>query len=101
MFGAVPCIIPEMSQVERLTGTGFALAVHGGAGTIPRDEASLSSAASYHDGLRRALAAGRDILAADGSALDAVTAAGAALEDDPVFNAGRGSLLTHARTQEL
>jgi L-asparaginase / beta-aspartyl-peptidase len=97
----VPCIIPGMSQAERLNGTGFALAVHGGAGTIPRDETSRSRTASYHDGLRRALTAGRDILAAGGSALDAVTEAVAALEDDPLFNAGRGSVFTSAGTQEM
>src|SRR5690348_5347072 len=90
-----------MSQLETLTGTGFALALHGGAGTIPRDEAGRSRAASYHDGLRRALTAGRDILAAGGSALDAVTEAVAALEDDPLFNAGRGSVFTRAGTQEM
>jgi beta-aspartyl-peptidase (threonine type) len=90
-----------MSQAERLNGTGFALAVHGGAGTIPRDETSRSRTASYHDGLRRALTAGRDILAAGGSALDAVTEAVAALEDDPLFNAGRGSVFTSAGTQEM
>jgi beta-aspartyl-peptidase (threonine type) len=90
-----------MSQAKRLDETGFALAVHGGAGTIPRDEASRSRAASYHDGLRRALAAGRDILAAGGSALDAVTEAVAKLEDDLLFNAGRGSVFTRAGTQEM
>jgi beta-aspartyl-peptidase (threonine type) len=90
-----------MSQAERLTGAGFALAVHGGAGTIPRDEASLSRMASYHDGLRRALTAGRDILAAGSSAVDAVTKAVATLEDDPLFNAGRGSVFTRAGTQEM
>jgi beta-aspartyl-peptidase (threonine type) len=90
-----------MSRAERLTGTGFALAVHGGAGTIPRDETGLSRAGSYHDGLRRALAAGRDILAAGGNAVDAVTEAVAALEDDPLFNAGRGSVFTRAGTQEM
>jgi beta-aspartyl-peptidase (threonine type) len=90
-----------MSQAKRLNETGFALAVHGGAGTIPRDEASRSRAASYHDGLRRALAAGRDILAAGGSALDAVTEAVAKLEDDLLFNAGRGSVFTRAGTQEM
>jgi L-asparaginase / beta-aspartyl-peptidase len=90
-----------MSQPERLAGTGFALAVHGGAGTIPRSEAGRSRAASYHDGLRRALAAGRDILAAGGSALDAVAEAVATLEDDPLFNAGRGSVYTRAGTQEM
>src|SRR5204862_1100063 len=100
-FGTVRCIIPKMSQAERSAGTGFALAVHGGAGTIPRDEASRSRAASYHDGLRRALAAGYDILAAAGNALDAVTAAVAMLEDNPLFNAGRGSVFTRAGTQEM
>ncbi len=84
-----------------MTGTGFALAVHGGAGTIPRDETSLSRTASYHDSLRRALTAGRDILAAGGSAVDAVTQAVAALEDNPLFNAGRGSVFTRAGTQEM
>ena len=79
----------------------FALAVHGGAGTIGRDERALSRAPSYHQGLRRALAAGRDVLAAGGSALDAVTRAVMALEDDPLFNAGRGSVFTVAETQEM
>ena len=79
----------------------FALAVRGGAGTIGRDERALSRAPSYHQGLRRALAAGRDVLAAGGSALDAVTRAVMALENDPLFNAGRGSVFTVAETQEM
>ncbi len=79
----------------------FALAVHGGAGTIRRDATTASRTPSYHEGLRRALAAGCDILAASGSALDAVTRTVAALEDDPLFNAGRGSVFTAAGTQEM
>ena len=51
--------------------------------------------------MRRALAAGRNVLAAGGSALDAVTRAVVALEDDPLFNAGRGSVFTAAGTQEM
>jgi beta-aspartyl-peptidase (threonine type) len=47
------------------------------------------------------LTAGRDVLAAGGSALDAVTEAVAKLEDDPLFNAGRGSVFTRAGTQEM
>jgi L-asparaginase / beta-aspartyl-peptidase len=81
--------------------TGFVLAVHGGAGTIPRDLMTVSRLASYHEGLRLALTAGRDILAADGRALEAVTAAVVALEDNPLFNAGRGSVFTAAGTQEM
>jgi beta-aspartyl-peptidase (threonine type) len=61
----------------------------------------LAGSGSYHDGLRRALAAGREILAAGGTALDAVIKAVASLEDDPLFNAGRGSVFTSAGTQEM
>src|SRR5216684_1171774 len=80
---------------------GFTLAIHRGAGTLRRDAMSAERAARYHDGLRRALEAGRDILAAGGSALDAVTEAVVALEDDPLFNAGRGAVFTAAGTQEM
>ncbi len=55
----------------------------------------------YHVGLRCALAAGRSVLAGGGSALDAATAAVCALEDDPLFNAGRGAVFTRAGTQEM
>lgn len=81
--------------------TDFVLAVHGGAGTVRRDRMPAARAARYHDGLRRALAAGRAVLAAGGSALDAVTVAVVALEDDALFNAGRGAVFTAAGTQEM
>jgi beta-aspartyl-peptidase (threonine type) len=80
---------------------GFVLAVHGGAGTLRRGAMSAARAGFYHAGLRRALEAGRDVLAANGGALDAVTAAVVALEDDPLFNAGRGAVFTSAGTQEM
>jgi beta-aspartyl-peptidase (threonine type) len=89
------------SPLTSAAHTGFALAVHGGAGTLRRDEAALYRAPSYHEGLRRALRIGHDILAAGGNALDAVTQAVVALEDDPLFNAGRGSVFTAAGTQEM
>jgi L-asparaginase / beta-aspartyl-peptidase len=79
----------------------FVLAVHGGAGTIDRDRSALDRAPSYHEGLRHALAAGRDVLAPGGSALAAVTRAVVVLEDDPLFNAGKGSVFTAAGTQEM
>jgi L-asparaginase / beta-aspartyl-peptidase len=65
------------------------------------DERLASRPVSYHQGLRRALEAGREVLAAGGNALEAVTRAVAALEDDPLFNAGRGSVFTAAGTQEM
>ena len=79
----------------------FALAIHGGAGTLRHDAMNAARADRYHAGLRRALEAGRDILADGASALDAVTAAVAALEDEPLFNAGRGAVFTAAGTQEM
>lgn len=82
-------------------GTDFALAVHGGAGTILRSKMTPEREAAYHAGLRRALDAGRAVLADDGSALDAVSAAVMALEDEPLFNAGRGAVYTSAGKQEM
>jgi beta-aspartyl-peptidase (threonine type) len=65
------------------------LIVHGGAWAIPPD-----AAAAHESGVRNALEIGYDILALGGSALDAVEAAVTVLENDPTFDAGRGSFLT-------
>src|SRR6478736_6053910 len=65
------------------------LLVHGGAWAIPDD-----AAAAHESGVRRALEAGYAILMRGGSALDAVEASVTVLEDDPTFDAGRGSFLT-------
>jgi beta-aspartyl-peptidase (threonine type) len=90
-----------LESVTRQDSGGFALALHGGAGTLRRGEMTEEREAEYHAGLRRALIAGRDILAGGGVALDAVTASVCALEDDPLFNAGRGAVFTRAGTQEM
>ena len=65
------------------------LLVHGGAWAIPPD-----AAAAHEAGVRQALVTGHEILARGGTALDAVEAAVAILEEDPTFDAGRGSFLT-------
>jgi L-asparaginase / beta-aspartyl-peptidase len=91
----------EQREIGQAMNSDFALAVHGGAGTPRRAAMSGSRAARYHAGLRRALRAGRDLLADGGSALDAVTAAVVALEDDPLFNAGKGAVFTAAGGQEM
>lgn len=77
------------------------IALHAGAGTIRRDKMTDEMAAAYREGLRAALEAGRQVLMADGSSLDAVVAAVTSLEDNPLFNAGRGSVYTSARTHEM
>lgn len=79
----------------------IAIAIHGGAGTFRHEDMSENMAKSYHEGLRKALRAGWVLLQAGGSALDAVTATVCVLEDDPLFNAGRGSVLTDIGTTEM
>ena len=77
------------------------IALHGGAGTILPANMTPEKEAGYHAGLRACLLAGLEVLRRDGSALDAVTAAVMALEADPLFNAGRGSVFTAAGTHEM
>lgn len=70
----------------------FTIAVHGGAGTIRKEEMSPDMELAYKQGLQDALDAGFAVLSAKGSALDAVMAAVVSLEDNILFNAGRGSV---------
>ena len=79
----------------------FTLAVHGGAGTLRPEAMTAEMIAATHAGLRKALLAGHAILAAGGAALDAVTQAVMALEDDPLFNAGHGAVLTTDAKPEM
>src|SRR5271163_2602591 len=79
----------------------FGLAIHGGAGTLPRAEMSAESEARYRTGLSEALAAGFAVLERGGTSLEAVTRAVVALEDCPLFNAGRGAVFTHDGQNEL
>lgn len=77
------------------------LVIHGGAGTIARDKVTPEKEKAYLDGLKAALAAGWDILQRGGSALDATEASVRSMEDNPLFNAGRGAVFTSAGTNEL
>ena len=71
----------------------WSLAVHGGAGVIERGALTPEKEALYRRGLQAALAAGRAVLERGGKALDAVQATVVVLEDDPLFNAGRGAAI--------
>jgi beta-aspartyl-peptidase (threonine type) len=79
----------------------FVLAVHGGAGTIRRESMGVEMEAQYRAGIANALTAGHAVLSQGGSALDAVVAAVRVLEDDPLFNAGKGAVFTHEGNIEL
>ena len=79
----------------------YALAIHGGAGTIARESMTPEREREYHRSLREALATGEAILKAGGTSLDAVTATIQVLEDNPLFNAGRGAVFTAEGRNEL
>lgn len=76
-------------------GSGkWAIAVHGGAGAIERGRLKPEQESAYREALAQAVGAGAAVLDREGSALDAVEAAIQILEDDPLFNAGRGAAFT-------
>ena len=77
---------------EQLKRPDYALAIHGGAGVIKAELMSPEQDSLYRTSLLEALSAGEEILKAGGSSLDAVTAAITILEDNPLFNAGRGAV---------
>lgn len=78
-----------------------AIAIHGGAGAMPDHDALNECAQQYRASLALALDTGFAILERGGSSLDAVTTAVRMLEDDPLFNAGRGAALTRDGWVEL
>jgi len=78
-----------------------AIAIHGGAGTLSAADLTPDNDRIYREGLERALRAGFAVLDAGGSSLDAVTVAVQTLEDDPLFNAGRGAVLAANGLHEL
>jgi beta-aspartyl-peptidase (threonine type) len=96
---------PERSKTDNPSNSMnkniFALAIHGGAGTIERGKMTAEKEREYRAGLENSLRAGHDILEHGGSSLDAAEAAVRVLEDDPHFNAGRGAVFTSAGTNEL
>ncbi|WP_312572938.1 isoaspartyl peptidase/L-asparaginase [Brevundimonas sp.] len=79
----------------------WSLAIHGGAGVIERASLTPEQDAAYRAALQRALDAGSAILGQGGQAMDAVQAAIQVMEDDPLFNAGRGAVFTAAGRNEL
>lgn len=79
----------------------FGLAIHGGAGTLPRVDMSADREQLYRAGLAEALSVGFAALEGGGTSLDAVTRAVVVLEDNPLFNAGHGAVFTLDGHNEL
>ena len=79
----------------------WAIAIHGGAGVIERKDLTPEAEAAYRAALAHAVEKGSAILRSGGSSLDAIEAVIRDLEDDPLFNAGRGAVFTAAGRNEL
>lgn len=96
---AILCMAPLGAPLQ--AAGNWQLAIHGGAGVV--DPGSLTPAmdAAYRASLNRALEAGAAVLSKGGASLDAVEAAVRTLEDDPLFNAGKGSVFTAEGRNEL
>ena len=88
----------KMSSVKE---NKIGLVVHGGAGTMERGKMTPQREREYRAGIENALRVGWEILQRGGSSLDATEAAVRTFEDDPLFNAGKGSVFTAAGTNEM
>jgi beta-aspartyl-peptidase (threonine type) len=79
----------------------FAIAIHGGAGTILRSLMTPDKEQLYMNALQEAIDTGHSILKSGGSSIDAVEAAVVSLENFPLFNAGKGAVFTNKGTHEM
>jgi len=100
MLGAWPTALAAQDEAEGQEPR-WSIAIHGGAGTLERDKMTPEKQAEYEAALEAALDAGARILAEGGSAMDAVKAAIVPMEDNPLFNAGRGAVYTWEGANEL
>ena len=96
------CETQKRSNVKENSDPGpITLVIHGGAGTIRRENMTPEKEKAYHDALKQALDSGYAVLERGGTSLDAVIATIKLMEDDPLFNAGKGSVFTNEGKNEL
>jgi L-asparaginase / beta-aspartyl-peptidase len=93
------CLIAVTTQAQQ--SHKWAVVLHGGAGVIERSHMDPKTEAAYRADLQMAIQKAADTLDKGGSALDAVEAAIRYMEDDPLFNAGRGAVFSAAGKNEL
>nr|WP_246430253.1 isoaspartyl peptidase/L-asparaginase [Streptomyces rectiverticillatus] len=100
--GAAAAAGPGRGAAPRPEATDVVLAVHGGAGTaLRREDTDARTEKAYRDGLADALRAGRKVLRDGGGSVAAVEAAVRSLEDNALFNAGKGAVFTEDAGHEL
>ena len=91
-----------MAQADDTTTMNkYVLVIHGGAGTILKENMTEELEAAYREKLSEALQAGYEVLQNGGTAVQAVEAAIVIMEDSPLFNAGKGAVFTNAETNEM
>jgi beta-aspartyl-peptidase (threonine type) len=94
MLGALPFTLAQAQS-------DWVLVIHGGAGVIERSKMTAEQEQAVRAAMQRSLARGAEVLSHGGAALDAVEQAVRVLEDDPLFNAGRGAVFTAQGVNEL
>lgn len=95
---AIPLSLKSTAQTKN---ADFAIAIHGGAGTILKKNMTEELEKQYTDKLSEALQAGYDTLKKGGTSIDAVVTSIKILEDSPLFNAGKGSVFTADGKNEM
>jgi len=100
VISAMALFLSELNSTVHAQQSEWSLALHGGAGVISKDLPD-SMKQLYYEGLEEALSTGEEILSEGGSALEAVEMTVRSLEDNPLFNAGRGAVYTSEGTHEL
>jgi beta-aspartyl-peptidase (threonine type) len=98
---AVGFIASLKAQSNNTKSNKYILVIHGGAGTILKSNMTPEKEKLYKEGLQNALNAGNSVLKNSGTALDAVEATIKVLEDDSLFNAGKGAVFTNEGKNEL
>ena len=98
---ALALFLSACASVAQQPTPRWSIVVHGGAGVIERANLTPEMEAQYRAAMQRALATGGGVLESGGSSLDAVEAVIREMEDDPLFNAGRGAVFTAEGKNEL
>ena len=84
--------VSGQSVNEKTDPPAYVLVIHGGAGAMERSGMTAEAEAAYRNGLMKALLAGEDVLKNGGTSIDAVIASIKMMEDNPLFNAGKGAV---------
>lgn len=100
-LGLVVAVMAAVLATPALAKPKWALVIHGGAGVIERKDLTPETEAAYRAAMAKAAATGSAVLDKGGSAMDAIEAVIRDLEDDPLFNAGRGAVFTAEGRNEL